>query len=260
MIDIDTTDIQLELVDHVLTITLDRPEKLNSVTQQMSDALVTVTEYADASNDVRAIVLTGAGERAFCAGSDIRGLDAYESPWDFRNRPDYCDAIRHCRTPIVAAVNGYALGGGLETALSCDIIIASSAASFAAPEVKLGWIGGGGMTTLLTRAVGPSNTALMTMTGDPIDAGRALSWGLVSELTSPAELLARAHALARVIASRPPIAVETAKANLTASANMTQEQAIVYERDLQTVCFATDDAHEGRRAFAEKRDGIFSRR
>lgn len=260
MITPSSSDIRVDVDGHVATVILARPAKLNSVTQEMSDALVEVIEWANGSDSIRAIVLTGEGERAFCAGSDIRSLDKYATPWDFRNRTDYCDAIRAGRKPVIAAVNGYAFGGGLETALSCDIRLSSSTASFAAPEIKLGWIGGGGMATFLSHSIGASNAALMLMTGDPIDADTALRWGLVSEVVEPARLLRRAQELAAVIASRPPIAAETAKANLRAAVNMTQEEALRYERDLQTITFATSDADEGRAAFAEKRQGVFHRR
>ena len=244
----------------VALVTINRPEKLNSVTPAMSAALERFAAWANDTDAVRAVVLTGAGERAFCAGSDIRTLDDYATPWDFRNRRDYCDALRELRKPVIAAVNGYALGGGLETALTCDIRIASDNASFAAPEIKLGWIGGGGMTALLAGSIGSSNTALMTMTGDAVDAQRALAWGLVSEVLEPDALLPRALELAATIASRPPIAAETAKANLTAAFNLPLAQAVLYERELQGITFATDDAAEGRAAFAAKRPGVFTRR
>lgn len=253
-------EITVEFEGAVAIVTINRPEKLNSVTPPMSAALEAFAGWANDANSVRAIVLTGTGERAFCAGSDIRTLDSYATPWDFRNRRDYCDALRELRKPVIAAVNGYAFGGGLETALTCDIRIASTTATFAAPEIKLGWIGGGGMTALLAASIGASNTAMMTMTGDPIDATRALAWGLVSELTEPAELRSRAVALATTIASRPPIAAETAKANLAAAYNLPLAQAIAYERELQGITFATADADEGRAAFAEKRPGTFHRR
>ena len=125
--------------------------------------------------------------------------------------------------------------------------------------MKLGWIGGGGMSALLSHSIGPGNAALMLMTGDPIDASRALSWGLVSEVLEPDALLPRALELATTIASRAPIAVETAKANLSAAMNLPLDQAVAYERDLQTVCFATNDAAEGRAAFADKRAPLFTR-
>ena len=258
---VSTSDqISVAIHDAVALVTINRPEKLNSVTPEMSAALESFAAWANDADDVRAIVLTGAGERAFCAGSDIRTLDSYATPWDFRNRRDYCDALRELRKPVIAAINGYALGGGLETALTCDIRLASTTATFAAPEIKLGWIGGGGMTALLANSIGASNTALMTMTGDSIDAARALAWGLVSEVLEPGDLLPRALELAATIASRPPIAAETAKANLTASYNLPLAQAVAYERELQGITFATDDATEGRAAFAEKRPGVFHRR
>jgi len=242
------------------TITINRPEKLNAMTPAMADALVAAVENFNDDNEIRCVILTGAGERAFCAGSDIRVLDDYETPWDFRNRPDYCDAIRALRKPSIAAVNGYAFGGGLETAMACDIRLAAENASFSAPEIKLGWIGGGGMAVNLAHAVGPSNAALMIMTGDPIDASTAERWGLVSRVVPQAELLAEAKKIAGAIAARAPIAAETAKLNLHAAWDMSIADAITYERDLQTICFATDDAREGRAAFKEKRQPAFKRR
>jgi enoyl-CoA hydratase/carnithine racemase len=241
-------------------ITINRPEKLNAMTPEMATALVAAVEGFNSDDGIRCVVLTGAGEKAFSAGSDIRTLDDYETPWAFRNRPDYCDAIRALLKPSIAAVNGYAFGGGLETAMACDIRIAAETASFAAPEVKLGWIGGGGMAVNLAHAVGPSNAALMIMTGDPIDAARAERWGLVSRVVPQAVLRAEALKIASAIAARAPIAAETAKLNLRAAWEMSIADAIAYERDLQTICFATEDAREGRAAFKEKRVPVFRRR
>lgn len=255
-----TDDIGFSVDGYVATITLNRPAKLNAVTPEMADAIVSHVEACNRDDGVRCVIVTGAGDRSFCAGSDIRELDSYETPWAFRNRPDYCDAIRRLLKPTIAAVNGYAFGGGLETAMSCDIRLASDNAQFAAPEIKLGWIGGGGMATFLAHSIGPSNAAMMIMTGDPIPAVQAMNWGLVSEVTSQADLLPRARTLAETIASRAPIAAETAKLNLKAAFSMPQEKAIEYERDLQTICFATDDAAEGRTAFKEKRTPEFKRR
>jgi enoyl-CoA hydratase len=253
-------DILFTIDGAVATITLNRPQKLNAVTPEMSDAIVEAVEAANRDDAIRCVIVTGAGERAFCAGSDIKELDTYETPWQFRNRPDYCDAIRRLLKPTIAAVNGYAFGGGLETAMSCDIRIAADNAQFAAPEIKLGWIGGGGMATFLAHSIGPSNAALMVMTGDPIPAGKALEWGLVSEVVSQASLMEHARKIAETIASRAPIAAETAKLNLRAAFTMPLEKAIEYERDLQTICFATADAGEGRAAFREKRQPVFRRR
>ena len=255
-----TQDVKLEVDGAVAIITLNRPQKLNAVTPEMADAIVAAVTECNDSNTIRCVILTGAGERAFCAGSDIRELDTYETPWQFRNRPDYCDAFRALLKPSIAAVNGYAFGGGLETAMSCDIRIASDNAQFAAPEIKLGWIGGGGMAAHLKHSIGASNAALMIMTGDPISAEKAERWGLVSEVVPQADLLTRAREIASVIASRAPIAAETAKLNLKAAVSMPLEKAIEYERDLQTICFATADAQEGRAAFKEKRAPVFKRR
>jgi len=255
-----TEDVSFGVEGPVAILTLNRPQKLNAVTPEMSAAIIAHVKRCNDDDAIRVVIVTGAGQRAFCAGSDIRELDSYDTAWNFRNRPDYCDAIRRLLKPSIAAVNGYALGGGLETAMSCDIRIAASNAMFAAPEIKLGWIGGGGMATYLAHSIGTSNAALMIMTGDPIDAAKALAWGLVSEVVEPGALLDRARALAGVIAARAPIAAETAKLNLSAAFTMPVEQAIQYERDLQTICFATADAAEGRAAFKEKRTPVFRRR
>ncbi len=241
-------------------ITINRPDKGNAMTPEMAAALVAAVSGFNTDDGIRCVVLTGVGEKAFCGGSDIRTLDDYDTPWNFRNRPDYCDAIRGLLKPSIAAVNGYAYGGGLETAMACDIRIAAANATFAAPEIKLGWIGGGGMAAGLAHAVGPSNAAVMIMTGDPIDAATAERWGLVSRVVPQGEVLEAAVALGRIIASRAPIAAETAKLNLRAAWEMSIADAITYERDLQTICFATEDAREGRAAFKEKRPPAFKRR
>ncbi|RJE87861.1 enoyl-CoA hydratase/isomerase family protein [Paracoccus onubensis] len=253
-------NILFEISGHVAQITLNRPAKLNAMTPEMADALLEAVAECNASDTIRCVILTGAGEKSFCAGSDIRELDGYDTPWNFRNRPDYCDAIRKLLKPTIAAINGYAFGGGLEMAMSCDIRIASPNATLASPEIRLGWIGGGGMAAFLSHSAGMSNAALMLLTGEPIEAQRGLDWGLISEIVAGQDLLPRAHELAAIIASRAPIAAETAKLNLRASHTMPLEKAIEYERDLQTICFATADAQEGRRAFAEKRAPVFQRK
>ena len=255
-----TNDVLFNVDGQVATITLNRPQKLNAVTPEMSSAIIAAVAEYNVSDKIRCIIITGAGPKSFCAGSDIRELDAYDTPWNFRNRPDYCDAIRRILKPTIAAINGYAFGGGLETSLSCDIRIASENAIFAAPEIKLGWIGGGGMATFLTESIGPSNASLMVMTGDPIDAQKALGWGLISEVVPQDALLDRAREIAATIASRAPIAAEHAKLNRRAAASMPIEKAIEYERDLQTIAFASEDASEGRNAFKEKRSPTFKRR
>jgi enoyl-CoA hydratase/carnithine racemase len=252
-------EVRLDVQGHVAVLTIDRPAKLNAFTPAMTDTLTGHVARLNDAPEVRAVVLTGTG-RAFCAGSDIAGLDDYATPWQFGNRPDYCDAIRALRKPVIAAVNGYALGGGLELALGCDIRLAAQTATFAAPEIKLGWIGGGGMSALLAHSIGPGNAAVMLLTGDPIDSATALRWGLVTEVLAAQELASRAAELAVTIASRAPIAAETAKRNLRAAFEMPLGRAIDYERQLQTICFATEDAAEGRAAFAARRPHEFRAR
>lgn len=252
-------DITFETDRHVATLTLTRSRKLNAVTPEMTTRIREIAQEINADRDIRAVVLTGSG-RAFCAGSDIAELDTYPTAWEFRDRPDYCDAVRGIRKPVIAAVNGYAFGGGLEMAMSCDIRLAADTASFAAPEIKLGWIGGGGMAAFLTHSIGPSNAALMLYTGDPVGAQQALAWGLVSALHTSDELLPAARKLAATIAERAPIAAQTGKLNLSAAHAMPLENCIQYERDLQTISFATHDAAEGREAFRQKRTANFTGR
>ena len=252
--------VEFAVSDGVATITLDRPRKLNAVTKAMSAVLLDLVARIDRENQVRVLVITGAGERSFSVGSDIGEVDAYPGPWEFRNRRDYCDALRALRIPVIAAVNGYAYGGGLELALSADIRLASATASFAAAEIKLGWIGGGGVSALLSASVPASDAALMLLTGDPVDAAEAYRMGLVSKVVAPADLAGAAQELARTIATRPPIAAQSAKANLLAVRSMGREAAIQYEREMQAICMGTQDAAEGRRAFAEKRPPVFEGR
>ncbi|TCO18545.1 enoyl-CoA hydratase/carnithine racemase [Kribbella steppae] len=256
----DEGRIRFEQDGRVGVLTLDRPAKLNAATRAMSTELLELIPRIDEDPSVRAVVVTGAGDRAFSVGSDVGELDAYDGPWHFRNRRDYCDALRGLRTPVIAVVNGYAYGGGLELALSCDIRLAASTASFAAAEIKLGWIGGGGVTALLAASVPASDVAMMLLTGDPIDAAEALRIGLVSRVLPADELLPAATELAHRIAERPPIAAQAAKANLRAALSMGLEPAIQYERELQAVALGTRDAAEGRAAFAERRTGDFEGR
>ena len=256
----DEGAVRFEQDGYVGVLTLDRPGKLNAATWTMSEQLLQLIPRIDDDPDIRAIVVTGAGDRAFSVGSDIGELDRYDGPWQFRNRRDYCDALRALRTPAVAAVNGYAFGGGLELALSCDVRLAADRASFAAAEIKLGWIGGGGVTALLAASLSASDVAMMLLTGDPIDAAEALRVGLVSRVLPAGELLPAATELAHRIAERPPIAAQAAKANLRAAWAMGLEPAIQYERELQAIAMGTQDAVEGRAAFAERRTGTFEGR
>ena len=240
----------------IALITLSRPEKANAMTPGMADELHQACARADADGSVRVVVLTGAG-RTFSAGSDIGTLDQYESPWAYRRRRDYCDAVLGLGKPAIAMVNGAAYGGGLEMAISCDLRVASTAARFAAPEVKLGWLGGGGASQLLPRICGLGNASLLLLTGDPVDAVEAHRIGLVQRVAEPEELEAVTFGLAERIAANAPIGVQAAKAAARASLSVGLEAGMQYEEELITVCLGTEDRHEGIAAFMEKRPPAF---
>jgi enoyl-CoA hydratase/carnithine racemase len=250
--------VQFALEDKTAIVTLNRPEKLNAITPSMSVTITRLAAFCDESPDVRVIILTANGPKAFCCGSDIKELDSYQSPWAHRMKRDHCEAIAEISKPTICAINGYALGGGLELALCCDIRVSTKNAIFGAPEIKLGWVGGGGMAVYLNKLVGSSRASRMLYTGDPVDAATGHAWGIVDELfESTEQMMASVKGLARTIASRPPIAAQTAKLNMRAAVNMPLDQAVRYERDLRTICFYTEDAREGKVAFKEKRAPVF---
>ncbi len=150
----DNQDILCQQDGPIATITLNRPQKLNTVTPEMGRLLTELAQRMNTDDQIRVVILTGAGEGAFSAGTDVKVLDLYGTNWELRNRVDYCRAIWSIPKPIIAAIRGYAIGGGLELALMCDIRIASTTAKFGAGEIKLGWHGGAGNTQLLPRLVG----------------------------------------------------------------------------------------------------------
>ena len=243
----------------VAVLTLERPDKANAVTQSMAADLHEACRKADADPEGRAVLVRGAG-RHFSAGSDLGSLEEFPTPWDYRNRVDYCDAVLGLRKPSVAAVSGAAYGGGLELAISCDIRVADTTARFAAPEVKLGWVGGGGASQLLPRLAGYGNAALLLLTGDPIGAEQALRMGLVQAVVEPGELEETALSIAEAIAANAPIATQAAKAALWRSLSLGVEAGMDYENELITVCLGTDDSREGVAAFFEKREPAFQGR
>jgi enoyl-CoA hydratase/carnithine racemase len=243
----------------VALVTLCRPEKANAITQAMAGSLHEACRRADADASVRVVVLTGEG-RHFSAGSDIGALDELESPWAYRNRVDYCDAVLGLRKPAIAMVNGAAFGGGLEMALSCDIRIASTAARFAAPEVKLGWVGGGGASQLLPRLCGYGNAALLLLTGDPVDADEALRVGIVQRVVEPAELEPATLELASRVAANAPIGTQAAKAAMRAALSTDLATGMQVEEELIALCLGTEDSREGMAAFLEKRPARWSGR
>jgi enoyl-CoA hydratase len=250
--------VRLTVEDAIATLTIERPAKLNTFTVAMAAELTTHCVALGRHETVRAVVIRGTGERAFSAGSDIGLLDDLGGPWQGRDRAaygrDYIAPLLGLRLPIVAAIRGYCLGGGLEVALASDIRIAGEGATFGAPEVRLGWHAGSGNTTILPRLIGYGNAARWILTGDRFDAAEALRVGLVQEVVPDKEVEAHAFELARRIAANPPIAVQAAKSLIRRSQGTTVEQGLAWENDLYTLCMTTSDSREGIAAFLEKRE------
>ncbi len=259
--DIQNSDIVVATDGHVVTITLNRPDKLNAMTVVMDRRMNELAFELNNDDDVRAVVLTGAGDRAFSAGSDINDLDSYGTNWQYRNRfdarKDYARAVWLIRKPVVAAIDGYCIGGGLEMACASDVRIATPRSSFGAGEIRWGWHGGSGQTQYLTRQIGPGHASRLLLTGERIDGAEAYRIGLVQQLVEPDELAAAAHALAATIAERSPIAIERTKHMIRLAQSVPLETALLVENDSFAYCMMTEDAAEGRAAFAAKRNPQF---
>ncbi|MFI5012827.1 MAG: enoyl-CoA hydratase/isomerase family protein [Hyphomicrobiales bacterium] len=254
-----TEDVLTSIDGFVAEIVLNRPRKLNAVTPAMAKRLETLCAEFDKDDAVRVVLLRSSSERAFCAGSDLNSLAEYPSAWKFRNRVEYATAVRNLRKPVVAALNGWVLGGGAETALSADIRVAGRGAKIGFPEVKRGWVGGGGASQMLPRLIGYGQAMRLLLTGDPISAEEAFSLGLVEFLVEDAEVEPRARALCAQLAGFSPVAVEAVKASVRASLSAPLPAGLVYENEMNTLCFAAGDHMEGIRAFQEKRSAAFSR-
>lgn len=237
----------------VLTIRLNRPDVLNALNIALMRELVEALEAADDDDAVRAIVLTG-DARSFAAGADIREMaDASAVGMLLRDQFARWDRIRRIRKPLIAAVSGFALGGGCELAMMCDLIVASETAKFGQPEISIGVMPGAGGTQRLTRAVGKAKAMEMVLTGATIDARDALRWGLVNRVVPVEAFLSDAQALALEIASKPPVAVRLAKEAVLKSFDTTIEGGLEYERKNFYLLFASEDQKEGMKAFVEKR-------
>jgi enoyl-CoA hydratase len=250
----------IEVNDATAIITINRARALNALNEAtLRELLKAVTGLAD-NDQVSVIIITGCGEKAFVAGADIAAmqpLSALEACQFGKLGHAVMRSIETCLKPVIAAVNGFALGGGCELALSCDIRIAAETARFGQPEVSLGVIPGFGGTQRLARLIGKGRALELILTGDMIDAGEAYRMGLVNKVVPQAELLETAKKLAAKISSKGPYAVRLAKEVVRNGLEMDLDRANQYEAELFALCFASSDQKEGMAAFLEKRPAEF---
>jgi enoyl-CoA hydratase/carnithine racemase len=244
----------------VALVRINRPEARNALSPEVMEKLAGELERLDADPDARCMVIAGSDE-AFAAGADIGALaerDFHEAL--FHPAASFWKRVAECRTPLIAAVSGWALGGGCELALSCDLIVASETAQFGQPEITLGIIPGGGGTQRLARAVGKQRAMELVLTGRRFDAAEAHAMGLVNEVAGSKEWLDTALELARRIASRPPLAVRLAKQAVLVAEESGLAAGLEQERRLYELAMATEDRVEGMNAFLEKRKPEFQGR
>jgi enoyl-CoA hydratase/carnithine racemase len=253
----DLTDVRLERHDAVAALIIDRPEKRNALSPEVMQQLATALDDLDRDSEVRCIVIAGSDE-VFAAGADI-GAMAQRSFQEVLEAPAaaFWQRIGACRTPLIAAVSGYALGGGCELALACDMIVASESAEFGQPEITLGIIPGGGGTQRIARVAGKQQAMEIVLTGRRINAAEAHGLGLVNVVAPRKQWLEQALELAAVVARRPPLAVRMAKQAVLAADEMPLSAGLAYERRLYELSMATEDRVEGMQAFLEKRRAQF---
>ncbi|QJS99342.1 enoyl-CoA hydratase/isomerase family protein [Streptomyces asoensis] len=255
-----STVLRVELRDRIAVLTLDRPERLNAVGSGTVDRLTRALNDIRDNDDVRALVVTGAG-RAFSAGADLGEIESFTTPGQFRafvgRLTEAYALLEDFPKPSVAAVHGFAFGGGLELALACDLRVAERGALLGLPEMKLGVLPGAGGTQRLPRLVPPAVAKQMILTGEPIDAERARELGLVNELAEPGAVLETARALAARLAAGAPLALAAGKRLIDYGLGMDLEAAVAYERETVSVLFCTEDRTEGLKAFRERRPGEF---
>ncbi len=245
----------LEREGRVAILTVNRPDKLNALNQQVRDDMLAHLTALESDESIGVLVVTGSGEKSFIAGADIGEFEG-RSPFDQRQAmasPRIFDVMANYPKPVVAMINGFCLGGGCELALSCDFRVASEKARFGQPEIKLGLIPGGGGTQRLPRQVGLGHAMRLILSGAMIDAAEAKQIGLVEVVVPAEELRAKTLEIAAEIAAKSPLTLRVAKEALRASQRMAVEEGIAYERDLFCLCFSSEDKKEGVAAFLEKR-------
>jgi enoyl-CoA hydratase len=249
-----------EKKDDIGLLTINRPEKMNAISNELTTELKKLLDEIENDEELRVLIITGAGEKAFVAGADIKEIvdrDAKLGRRVTRERQEIFSRIENLQVPVIGAINGYALGGGLELALACSIRICSDKAQFGSPEVKLGIIPGDGGTQRLPRLVGLGRAMEMILTGDFIDAEEAYRIGLVNKVVPLEKLMEEAMALAQKIASRPPLAVRYAKEVVNRSQEGDAASGFALESYLHALTCTTEDKKEGVSAFLEKRKGTF---
>jgi enoyl-CoA hydratase/carnithine racemase len=255
---------QARVGEHVLEVVLDRPHVMNALDTRMAGELIALFEaFQLAPGPVRCIVLTGAGERAFCAGADLKeraGISDDEWRAQHAVFERALRAIVACPVPIVAAVNGVALGGGCEIAAACDFVYAATTARFAFPEATLGIMPGMGGTQTLARAMGARRAKELLLTGRAFGAAEAFEWGLVNRVVEPSAMLDTARATASAIAANAPVAVRQIKQAIDRGAALSLHDALAFEIEAYNRTVPTDDRREGVRAFHEKRKPVFTGR
>jgi enoyl-CoA hydratase len=254
------TNLLLDKADGIATVTINRPKSLNALNAETLRELQTVFAHLAEAPEVGVVILTGAGEKAFVAGADIAAmqpLDATTARRFARLGHEVLHAIEKGPKPVIAAVNGFALGGGCELSMACDLRFASENAKFGQPEVNLGVIPGFGGTQRLARLVGKGRALELVLSGAMIDAAEAWRIGLVNKVVPQAELLGAARELAATILAKGPLAVRLAKEVVTGGLEMDLDRACAWEADLFGFCFATADQKEGMTAFLEKRPAKF---
>ncbi len=251
--------VELKEEDGILWVKLNRPDALNAINEEVVEKLKEMVEYVKKNKTVRVVILTGEG-KAFCAGADIKMFsesDAFKARAIVEGLGKVLEEFEELEVPVIAAVNGVAVGGGCEMAMACDIIIASEKARFGQPEINLGIIPGAGGTQRFARLIGWKKAMELCLTGEMISAEEAYRLGLVNKVVEHDKLLDEAKAMAEKIKAKSPYAVMFVKQAVNRGFKTTLRNGIVNERDLFALSFASDDAREGLKAFVEKRKAEF---
>jgi enoyl-CoA hydratase len=259
----DYENVTYQVEDGIATITIDRPKALNALNAKTLQELCAAAWQAGQDPSVGAVIVTGAGDKAFVAGADIKEMVEF-TPMQMKR---FCldgqgslATLEELDKPVIAAINGFALGGGLELALACDVRIASERARMGLPEVSLGIIPGFGGTQRLPRLIGPGRAKELVMSADMVDAAKALEWGLVNAVVPPEQLTEAARSMAKRFMKNGPVAVALVKASVNNGIGIDLKRALFLEAELEATAFSTEDRREGMTAFIEKRKAGFKGR